>query len=783
MFNRLKFTLRLLAIFSFSLGISSTALAERPNIVIFLLDDLGYADVGFMPNAEPDIYTPNIDQLANEGVVFSQAYVTHPFCGPSRAGIMTGRMQHEHGAQFNLAGYSKKGVDVNETFFSTVLQDAGYRTGLIGKWHLGEEPQYHPNSRGFDYFYGMLGGGHKYHSDDFVRVADHNPNNTGVWDYEIPLIENRGYAPETGYETGNQYITDLFSDAGTAFIEESENNDDQPFLLFMSYNAPHTPEEAKQEDEEALRTLLGANAATDPQRHTYSAMVYAVDRGVQKIVNKLKETDEYENTLIVFLSDNGGRLNNASARNTPLRDGKGATYEGGVRVPMFISWPNGDIDINHYSHPVSSLDLYPTLINLAGASKPAGKELDGVNILSHLRNNTNARENTPLFFMRHDPNGNNPRNRTAVILNQWKWYTNGYGVWQFFDLATDMAEQNPISNHASKDEMLNDVYRWSLSHIEPLFFDQASYGFENGWVTNNMPNFAQTFPDQYQASDYSDFTSQVKTIELPYNAVSAVVGSELQIDALVYPANANDKSLSWVSSDTSVATVSQSGLINVLKAGTTTVTASANSNSHSTTSLLLIANDADANLIHNAGFEQGNIAWLERGNTSVVEKSAYEGSSAAYLAGEATVQQTLVLAEYTRYTLTGWAKVLGEGEEASFQVKNTLTGAVLASVNIDSTNYTQYSVDFITANTPNTFYTTQVYSGASGVVYADNISLTRASNQPEAETETETETETENNNSNGGESNTSAPKSGGGNTSALVLLLFAALLLRRRYAK
>ncbi len=478
-----------------AVSVAAEAQRERPNIVVILLDDLGYADVGFMKNSEADIYTPSIDALAHEGTVFTQAYVSHPYCGPSRASLMTGRMPHTIGSQFNLADYTKQGVPTQETFFSNVLQNAGYKTGIVGKWHLGNEPQYRPNQRGFDYFYGMLGGGHVYHTKDFVSAKGFDPKNTNVWEYKTPLMENNEFASEKGYEK-NLYITDMLTDAGIGFIER-ESTKKQPFFLLMSYNAPHTPEEAKAEDEQALKEILGDKAAKDPMRLTYTAMVYGVDRGVERIVKTLKEKNLYDNTLIVFLSDNGGRLNSANARNTPLRAGKTSTYEGGIRVPMFWHWPQGKLPGTNYKHVVSSLDLYPTLIALAGATPPTGKQLDGKNILADVRTNKNTRETEPLFFMMHQPDTGN--NQAAVVLNNWKWFSNGDGNWSSYDLDKNIDELKTTSASKDTPPLIAALYDWTCEHIKPAWFDDKNYDWEVSWQENKMPNWKKTFPKQFKS--------------------------------------------------------------------------------------------------------------------------------------------------------------------------------------------------------------------------------------------------------------------------------------------
>ncbi|WP_303318196.1 sulfatase-like hydrolase/transferase [Flavivirga abyssicola] len=474
------FTTITLLIISHFQGIS-----QSPNIVFILLDDLGYADVGF--NGGTDIATPNIDALADNGTIFTSAYVTHPFCGPSRAGLMTGRYPHKIGAQYNLNDNEYVlGVDTNETFFSKVLQDAGYNTALIGKWHLGQSAAHQPNSRGFDYFYGMLTGGHNY----FTKTAANGGFNGA---YNRDLRENGGLANEPA----NEYITDLFSDKGVAFIQDAETNDSDPFFLFMSYNAPHSPIQSKTSDENILTNPPYSFSYSNDRRKQYAAMVYAVDRGIKNIVDALIAANELDNTLIVFLSDNGGRLDNTGmANNAPLRGAKGDTYEGGFRVPMFMHWPDGNIPIGaSYDYPVSSLDLYPTFVNLAGASIPNGKEIDGKDILNNIIINTNARAGESIFAMRHKK-----INNVGIRRDQWKAYTTGNGVWRLYNIDNDKGESNNLSAQypAILNSMIDDAYQWSKTHITPQFFD--SIEAENNWNAN-LPKFEITFPGYLSVED------------------------------------------------------------------------------------------------------------------------------------------------------------------------------------------------------------------------------------------------------------------------------------------
>ena len=451
---------------------------KRPNIVMILCDDLGYSDVGF--NGAKDIKTPALDALAATGTKFTSAYVPHPFCGPSRAGILTGRYAHTIGAQFNLPANSEtigEGIDVNEKFMSKMLQEANYTTGLVGKWHLGAVEKYHPNNRGFDDFYGFLGGGHNYHPKDYkAKYEKAKARGTKViWDYLSPLEHNGKQVTND-----NEYLTDVLSNQGVRFVEESSKKED-PFFLFMSYNAPHTPLEAKKEDLKMFANIK------DKNRRTYAAMVYAVDRGVQKLVKTLKATGEYKNTLIIFYSDNGGRPDKG-ATNYPLKEGKGSVYEGGYRVPMFFHWngvvPSGMV----YDNPISALDLYPTFAKLAEAKIPSSKVLDGKNMWNFMENKE-VRMDDNIFTMRH----RNGFSDVGVRNGKWKAVKAYNKAWKLFNIEKDIEENNDIS--AAHPEVLKKLVTaakvWSTTHIQPKWWHNKKTGKD--WKADGMPNFDKDF--------------------------------------------------------------------------------------------------------------------------------------------------------------------------------------------------------------------------------------------------------------------------------------------------
>ena len=452
---------------------------KRPNILVILTDDMGYADVGF--NGSTDIKTPSLDQLAAEGVVLTSAYNAHPFCGPSRAGIMTGRYPHKFGSQFNLPTSNRSGglgVPTEEVFISKVLQDAGYKTGAIGKWHLGEEAEFHPNNRGFDDFYGFLNGGHDYFPSKYKPQYERQRKqglNHSIFHYLRPLEHNGKEVDE------KEYVTDGLSREAVNFIEKSATNKDQPFFLYMSYNAPHSPMQAKEEDMAEFPEIK------DQKRKIYAGMVYAVDRGVNNIVKALKATGQYDNTLIVFFSDNGGKPN-LGANNSPLRGRKGSVLEGGYRTPMFFHWPKNVPEGKTFSYPISTLDLYPTFAKLAGAKIPDNKKLDGKDVMHDLIAGSNPRPGEMIYAVRHRKGFS----EAAARRDNWKIVNTGK-EWQLFDVDKDKSESNDVSSKHPfiVREMIAEMEVWSWTNPQPLWFHNHEEG--TMWREMGMPRFHETF--------------------------------------------------------------------------------------------------------------------------------------------------------------------------------------------------------------------------------------------------------------------------------------------------
>lgn len=440
-----------------SLSLVSFASARKPNILMILADDMGYGDMGCMGSKV--LQTPHLDALAKSGVLCTQGYVPSSVCSPSRAGILTGRDPRRFGYEGNLNkgpnAYPTRpelqGLPVTEHTLADHLKSAGYATGLVGKWHQGMTAPFHPNVRGFDHFVGMLSGSHTY----FLKPEKHK-------------LEANGF-PITGFS--NSYITDFFTDASIHWIEEKK---EQPWFLFASYNAPHTPMEATEAD------LARFPHIQNKKRRTYAAMMYALDRGVGRLVKHLTDSGQLENTLIVFFSDNGGASNNASW-NGPLAGRKGTLAEGGVRVPFIFSWPGTLPAGKTYQHPVSALDLLPTFMASAGKKplplqkSPAYEDrknrnknapYDGLNILPALQ----GEKESPPRLLHWRLQG-----QSALLYGDHKLITFTHRPAQLFCPGDDPGEATDLST--SEKEIFLDLFfrmgKWQSSLATAPLWDSS----------------------------------------------------------------------------------------------------------------------------------------------------------------------------------------------------------------------------------------------------------------------------------------------------------------------
>ena len=361
----------ILALGCFSLLVScSTETDSKPNIIIILADDAGYSDFGFMGSDE--IKTPNLDQLAFDGVTFNNAYVSASVCSPSRAGLLTGMYQQRFGHECNLDSDVNNSFDPNQITIAEALKTEGYNTGLIGKWHLGDKTQNHPLKNGFDYFWGFISGARNYFYDPNEKFRNSNRN----------VVENYTQTKFDGY------LTDVLGDKAIGFINKNHQLNN-PFFLFLSFNAPHTPMHAKDDVLEKFK---------DNPRQVYASMMWSMDEAIGNVVEALKENNQYDNTIIYFLSDNGAAMSN-DASPFPFKGWKGNQYEGGIKTPMIMTWKNKIKSNTQFDGFISALDIFKTSLEASSVNKEYMIKADGKNIMNFLNDNNIKNEN---LFWRKD---------------------------------------------------------------------------------------------------------------------------------------------------------------------------------------------------------------------------------------------------------------------------------------------------------------------------------------------------------------------------------------------
>jgi arylsulfatase A-like enzyme len=353
----------------------------RPNVVILLSDDQGYADIGSHEHP-PEVNTPNLDRIAREGVRFTQAYISAYVCAPTRAGILTGRYQQRFG--FYAAPDSRAGLPASEITLPDLLRRAGYRTGAFGKWHLGLDQSCRPLDRGFDEFYGFFGHG----AHDYFRL-----DNTA--DAHNALRRGNDVISDTGY------LTDNLARESVAFIDR---NRARPFFLYLPFNAVHAPLQAPEADIARFRT-------GNRNRDTYLAMLARMDAAVGRVLDTLDRHGLAKNTLLFFLTDNGG-ARNTSASNGHLRDFKHSVYEGGIRTPFLVRWPaRFGSGVRH--QPVISLDLFSTICTAAGVALPDDRIMDTRDLTPLLSGASAEPVHDALFWDGDDQ-------LTAIRMGSWK---------------------------------------------------------------------------------------------------------------------------------------------------------------------------------------------------------------------------------------------------------------------------------------------------------------------------------------------------------------------------
>jgi len=383
---------------------SSAAGKKAPNIVVIVSDDQGYADSSCYDHPK-EVETPGIDRLAADGVRFTNGYASGYVCAPTRAGLLTGRYQQRFG--FYTAGDSRTGMPTSEITVADVLRKKGYATAVIGKWHVGLEPQYRPLQRGFDEFYGFLGHG----AHDYFKL--------GVTDDYTSIYRNDKPIDDTGY------LTDNLAREAVSFIERYQK---RPFFLYLPFNAVHWPLQALQKHIDRFDT-------GDKNRDIYLAMLVCMDEAIGRVLEALKRAGVDDSTLIVFFSDNGGAQKNF-ANNGVLRDYKQTVYEGGIRVPFIVRWPGKLPKGAVCDEPVISLDVMPTVCAAAGAELPDDHIYDGKDMLPAILGRTKKPLHEALFWY-------DGADQWAVRMGKWKLLSRG-GSLELYDLESDISEKKNL---------------------------------------------------------------------------------------------------------------------------------------------------------------------------------------------------------------------------------------------------------------------------------------------------------------------------------------------------
>lgn len=421
----------------------------KPHILYIVADDLGWADVGYR---SPDIRTPTIDQLANEGAQLDQFYV-QPMCTPTRAALMTGRYPLRYGMQsFVVLPEQTYGIPLEEKLLPQVLKEAGYSTAMIGKWHLGHaDRSLWPKQRGFDYHYGAMIGEIDYYTHKVHGVTDWYRNNE--------RIEEEGY------------VTTLLGQDAVRRIEEHDPS--KPLFMYLAFTAPHTPFQAPQEYLERFKSI------PDPNRRTYAAMIGAMDDQIAAVLDALKRKGMRDDTIVVFHSDNGGVKSAAlagqietkgalPASNGPFREGKGSLYEGGTRVVALANWP-GRIKAQKVDAPIHVVDMLPTLAARAGATTTGTQPLDGMNVWSTIAEGAPSPRTEVVY--------NVEMFRGAVRRGDWKlvWRTTLPAKIELFNVLQDPGETKNLAaeNPAIVSELQTRIDELAKQMKPSLFFQQT----------------------------------------------------------------------------------------------------------------------------------------------------------------------------------------------------------------------------------------------------------------------------------------------------------------------
>jgi arylsulfatase A-like enzyme len=450
--NMFFYKYKMVLIFSiFQLLVTSTFVVaapketlKKPNILFILSDDAGYADFGF--NGSKHFKTPNLDSLAKQGMKFNQAYVSAAVCGPSRAGLLTGRYQQRFGfEENNVPGYMSKngvtgdemGLALSEVTVADYLKKQGYSTSIIGKWHLGNADKFHPLKRGFDLFYGFRGG-----SRSYFEYNKHHP---------LDRAENLLERNFKQFNESQLYLTDTLANEAINIIDKSKGS---PFFMFLSFNAVHTPMEAQLEDLALFPQLTG-------KRKAVAALTISMDRAIGKVLKKLDDMGIADNTVVIFTNDNGGPSDTNASVNLPLSGTKANHLEGGIRVPMLMRWSNYIQPNSEYNYPVSTLDLLPTFYDIAQGKQHDLLNIDGKNLIPYVTQKNKERPHQTLFWKKE--------NRGAVRDGDWKLLRFPDRPAELYNIEKDPSEFNDLASRYPDKvrSMYKQLFSWELTLERP----------------------------------------------------------------------------------------------------------------------------------------------------------------------------------------------------------------------------------------------------------------------------------------------------------------------------
>lgn len=473
---------------------------DRPNIVLIMADDLGWADLKLYEKQGQS--APHLEQLASEGVKFNHAYVTSPVCSPSRAAIITGRYTQRYGFEYQLhdrylksrleyhafklmmksgpwfpkwmsevpgkEAILKQGLPPDEITLPELMQKHAYRTGLIGKWHLGWNGDNKPCNFGFDYQYGFYESHSLYAYEGTPGIIDQKVREDFT-DKHIWKGQRNG--PHAIYRNCQEivepfYLTDRIAEEGIDFINR---NKEAPFFLWLSFNAPHTPLQAKEEYYSRYAHIQ------DPVKRIYAAMIANLDDAIGSVLNYIKEENMEENTLIFFISDNGGAEYTFTTENGPYKGGKITDFEGGVKVPFIVKWKGQIPEGESYDPMVSSMDIFQSVVSAAGASLPDDRKYDGVNLLPFLSGDSTGSPHDILFWQRGFSK--------ALRTNDWKLLLNeDSGDTLLYHIKDDPVESKDVmaAHRIRAEELLAKHKLWSSELADPLWPSLVHYQYRDG---------------------------------------------------------------------------------------------------------------------------------------------------------------------------------------------------------------------------------------------------------------------------------------------------------------